>query len=48
MHGERVHPYALQAASFYAAMIFPAALLAIMVFGRSIESFKRARKLAKA
>lgn len=48
MHGEHEHSYALEAASFYVAMVFPVALFAMMAFGRSIEAFKRARKLAKA
>ncbi|HET7813267.1 MAG TPA: hypothetical protein VFL13_02710 [Candidatus Baltobacteraceae bacterium] len=47
MHGERVHPYALQTAAFYVAMLFPIALLGIMVFGRHIEAFKRSRKPAQ-
>lgn len=44
MHEEHVHPYALQAAFFGIAMLFPIALFGVMVFGRHIEAFKRSRK----
>lgn len=47
MHGHRVHPYAIQTASFYFAMAFPLVLLAIMSFGRHFDAFKRARRVAR-
>lgn len=44
MHGHHIHPYALQAAAFCAALVFPAALVSFMTAGRLFERFKRSRK----